>query len=49
VGAVNGKDKDELLSDHYAPVPGYWKRRPLVKEIDDIASGSFRRKDPPDI
>jgi ADP-ribosyl-[dinitrogen reductase] hydrolase len=49
VGAVNGKDKDELLSDHYTPVPGYWKRRPLAREIDDIASGSFKRKDPPDI
>jgi ADP-ribosyl-[dinitrogen reductase] hydrolase len=49
VGAVNGKDKDELLSDHYAPVPGYWKRRPLVMEVADIASGSFKRKDPPDI
>jgi ADP-ribosyl-[dinitrogen reductase] hydrolase len=49
VGAVKGKDKDELLSDHFAPVPGYWKRRPLVREIDDIASGSFKRKDPPDI
>jgi ADP-ribosylglycohydrolase len=49
VGAVNGIDKDELLSDHYTPITKYWERRPLVKEIDEIASGSFKRKAPPEI
>ena len=49
VGAVNGIDKDELLSDHYTPVARYWERRPLVKEIDEIASGSYKRKEPPEI
>jgi ADP-ribosyl-[dinitrogen reductase] hydrolase len=49
VGAVNGTNKDELLSDHYTAVPKYWERSPLVKEIDEIASGSFKRKEPPEI
>jgi ADP-ribosylglycohydrolase len=49
VGAVNGASKDELLSDHYCPSPDYWKEKPLVKEIDEIASGSFNHKNPPKI
>lgn len=49
VGAVNGATKGDLLSDHYCPVEGYWKRRALVAEIAEIASGSFKRKEPPEI
>jgi len=49
VGAVQGASKEELLSDHYSPVPGYWKAHPLCAEIDAIASGSFREKEPPGI
>jgi len=49
VGALNGASKKELLSDHYCPVPGYWKDKPLVAEIDEITSGSFKRKNPPQI
>jgi ADP-ribosyl-[dinitrogen reductase] hydrolase len=49
VGALKGGDKDKLLSDHYTPVPGCWAGKPMVKEIDEIASGSFKRKNPPEI
>ncbi len=49
VGAVRGASKDELLSDRFTPVPDYWERRPLVSEIRDVASGSFKRKEPPAI
>jgi ADP-ribosyl-[dinitrogen reductase] hydrolase len=49
LGALNGASKRELLSDHYCPVRGYWKEKPLVKEIDEIASGSFKHKNPPQI
>ena len=49
VGAINGEDKNTLLSDHYSPVPGYWQEHPLVPEIAEIATGSFKRKNPPDI
>jgi hypothetical protein len=49
VGAVNGVGKDELLSERFSPVPGYWERYPLVPLIDVIASGSFKRRQPPEI
>ncbi|MDP9475792.1 MAG: ADP-ribosylglycohydrolase family protein [Actinomycetota bacterium] len=48
-GAVNGASKEELLSERYAPVPGYWDERPLVAEIDEVARGSFKRRDPPEV
>ncbi len=51
VGAVQGRSKEELLGDHFDPTPGQgcWKRRPLAPRIAEIAAGSFRRKEPPDI
>jgi ADP-ribosyl-[dinitrogen reductase] hydrolase len=48
-GAVNGVGKDELLSEMYCPAEGYWREHPLCPEIEEIARGSFKRKDPPDI
>jgi ADP-ribosylglycohydrolase len=38
VGAINGQDKETLLSDHYTPVSGYWQEHPLVPEIAEIAA-----------
>lgn len=49
VGAVSGASKDEILSELYCPVPGYWQDYPLVPEIQEIARGSFRCKEPPAI
>jgi ADP-ribosylglycohydrolase len=49
VGAVSGVDKETLLSERYSPVPGYWQAHPLVEEIDEIAAGSFKRRQPPEI
>ncbi|CAG7648393.1 ADP-ribosylglycohydrolase family protein [Paenibacillus allorhizosphaerae] len=49
VGALNGESKEQLLSPYYTPSPGFWDRRPLVPEIGDIASGSFKRRQPPEI
>jgi len=49
VGAVNGTSKEDLLSDHFCPVSGYWEGKPLVAEIEEIASGSFKYKNPPRI
>ena len=49
LGALKGCSKEEILSPRYTPVPGYWDRRPLVSEIDEIACGSFKRKNPPEI
>lgn len=49
VGALRGATKVELLATRYAPVPGLWVEQPLCAEIDAIAAGSFREKEPPDI
>jgi ADP-ribosylglycohydrolase len=49
VGAVSGVSKEELLSRRYSPIPGYWEANPLVPEIDEIATGSFKRRQPPEI
>ena len=49
VGAANGLSKEVILSPRYSPVPEAWRSNPLVQEIDEIASGSFTRKEPPEI
>jgi ADP-ribosyl-[dinitrogen reductase] hydrolase len=49
VGAVNGIPKAELLADGYSPVPGYWSKNPLMPEINEIAFGSFKHRQPPEI
>ena len=49
IGAIQGVSKEELLSPRYAPVQHLWERERLCREIDDIAGGSFKRKEPPDI
>jgi ADP-ribosylglycohydrolase len=49
VGAVNGVPKDALLAPRYAPVAGLWEREPLCAEVDEVAAGSFRQREPPAI
>jgi ADP-ribosyl-[dinitrogen reductase] hydrolase len=49
VGAMLGVSKEELLSDHYSPVKEYWRQNGLVREINEIAAGSFKRRSPPAI
>jgi ADP-ribosylglycohydrolase len=49
VGALAGQSKEELLSERFTPVPGYWKETSLIQEIHEIASGSFKRRQPPEI
>ena len=49
VSAVSGAGKEELLSERYCPVAGYWEGHPLAPGIDEVASGSFKRKEPPEI
>jgi ADP-ribosyl-[dinitrogen reductase] hydrolase len=49
VGAVQGAPKEDLLSDHYCPATGLWDDEPLAPRIAEIASGSFRNREPPDI
>lgn len=49
VGAVTGHKKEELLSQRYSPAKGYWEEHPLIPEIDEIAGGSFKVREPPEI
>ena len=49
VGAANGAGKHELISERYSPVPGYWEENRLHPEVDKVAGGSFKRKEPPEI
>ncbi len=49
VGAINGASREELLSSHYSPIPNYWEENPLVEEINEIAAGSFKHRQPPEI
>jgi ADP-ribosylglycohydrolase len=48
-GALNGTTKEEILSEFYSPIPGYWDDNPMVNEIAEVASGSFKVKNPPEI
>ena len=49
VGALNGVDKETLLSAGYCPVEGLWERSPLAEKIAEVAGGSFKHKEPPEI
>ena len=49
VGALQGVPKADLLSGHYSPIPGYWQAHLLAPEIAEIASGTFKTRQPPEI
>ncbi len=49
VGALQGCTKDQLLSGHFSPYPGAWQSEELVSNISEIAAGSFKYKQPPEI
>jgi ADP-ribosyl-[dinitrogen reductase] hydrolase len=47
--ALNGFSKEEILSANYSPLRDEWRSQPLCPEIDEIAQGSFKQKEPPEI
>lgn len=49
IGAIQGVDKDKLLSENYEPIAGVWKANPLGPNIAAVAQGSFKKLQPPDI
>ncbi|MBP2628259.1 MAG: ADP-ribosylglycohydrolase [Firmicutes bacterium] len=49
LGVVWKASKEEILSPFYHPVTGYWAKNPLVPKIAEIAKGSYKRKEPPEI
>lgn len=49
LGALRGVDKETLLSANFCPVEKMWETYPLSERIADIAGGSFKSLQPPDI
>lgn len=50
VGALRGETKETLLNGIYAPQRGFWEgQEPLAPPILEVASGSFKLKEPPEI
>jgi len=47
--ALQGASKEVLLSSSYCPIKGLWSKEPLCSEIAEIAEGSFKTKNPPQI
>ena len=47
IGSLHGATKRELLSRRYTPVHGLWDS--CLRKIDEIACGSFKQKEPPQI
>lgn len=48
-GALNGATKEELLSKNFSPASDSWASGLLCPPIAEIANGSFKRKQPPEI
>ena len=49
VGALQGRSKEALLKKHFCPVPDLWAREPLSPNVAEIAAGSYKYKNPPNI
>jgi ADP-ribosylglycohydrolase len=51
LGALAGRSKEEILSAFFClgPDPDYWQRYALSPAIAEIANGSFKLKEPPEI
>ncbi|WP_420623379.1 ADP-ribosylglycohydrolase family protein [Candidatus Poriferisodalis sp.] len=49
VGALQGADKQTLLTAGYCPVERLWERDPLAEKIALVAGGSFKDREPPNI
>ena len=49
VGALAGESKDVLLRSRYSPLEGFWPTSALSLNIDEVAAGSFKNRQPPEI
>jgi ADP-ribosylglycohydrolase len=51
LGALGGRSKEEILSAFFClgPERDYWRRHALLPAIAEIANGSFKQKEPPEI
>ena len=49
IGCLQERTKEELLAEKFTPVKEYWLHRPMSPEIEAIAKGEYKDKEPPDI
>ncbi len=49
VGALHGVDREELLAPLYRPGGSYWEPGELAPAIREVAMGSFKHREPPEI
>lgn len=49
VGALRGAEKEALLGPGYCPIDGLWQTEPLGERIAEVAEGSFKHREPPQI
>ena len=49
IGAIEGRPKKDLLSDHFHPLTDRWDTADLPPEIVTVTAGSFRNREPPAI
>ena len=49
VGILKGASKEEILTERFSPISGYWEKDPPCWEIDEIVFGSFKHRNPPEI
>lgn len=49
LGALAGRDRPELLAPRFHPVAGAWAPGELHPEVEEVAGGTFRVRQPPQI
>jgi hypothetical protein len=49
IGALQGIEKERLLSSCFSPVRGLWNEAPLHSKVAEVAAGSFKERNPPEI
>ena len=49
VGALAGESREVLLAPGWMPTPRLWAARPLAPAVAEIAAGSYREREPPEI
>lgn len=49
LAALSGMPKSAILNNDYEPVHKCWLENPLAEKVEEIARGSFKVKEPPDV
>jgi len=49
LGLLSGESKETVLTHEYSPINNYFLNNPLCEAIREVANGSFKRKQPPQI